>query len=251
MTVQDLTGTTALVTGASRGFGRAVATALAQAGAHVVAVARDAELLDELKAELGDTVTTVSADVADPVVAGRLIEAHSPRTMVLAAGANPLDRSLHLQTWESFSRPWEVDVRQVFNFTREALLRPLAPGSTVISFSSGVVLHGGSAFSGGYAGAKATISFISAYAREESQRARLGIRFVSLLPQLTPLTDVGANATAAVARREGLDLGEYLESRGPALTPAQLGKTVVELAADPELDQAAYVLTASAFKPVG
>jgi len=193
----------------------------------------------------------VAADVTDPVVAGRLIETHNPGTVVLAAGANPLGRSLHLQTWESFSRPWEVDVRQVFNFTREALLRPLAPGSTVISFSSGVVLHGGSAFSGGYAGAKATINFISAYAGSESQRARLGIRFVSLLPQLSPLTDIGASGAAAFAEREGLDLGEYLESRGPALTPAHVGKRVVELAADPELDQAAYILTTGVFKPVG
>ena len=42
MTTQQLSGTTAIVTGASRGFGRGVAAALTQAGAHVVGVARDA-----------------------------------------------------------------------------------------------------------------------------------------------------------------------------------------------------------------
>ena len=44
MTTQQLSGTTAIVTGASRGFGRGVVTALTQAGAHVVGVARDAGL---------------------------------------------------------------------------------------------------------------------------------------------------------------------------------------------------------------
>jgi NAD(P)-dependent dehydrogenase (short-subunit alcohol dehydrogenase family) len=42
MARQELTGTTALVTGASRGFGRAIAVALHDAGANVVAVARNA-----------------------------------------------------------------------------------------------------------------------------------------------------------------------------------------------------------------
>ena len=41
MAAQKLSGTTALVTGASRGFGRGIATALAKAGANVIGVARD------------------------------------------------------------------------------------------------------------------------------------------------------------------------------------------------------------------
>jgi NAD(P)-dependent dehydrogenase (short-subunit alcohol dehydrogenase family) len=41
MASQELSGTTAVVTGASRGFGRGIAVALAQAGARVVGVARD------------------------------------------------------------------------------------------------------------------------------------------------------------------------------------------------------------------
>jgi NAD(P)-dependent dehydrogenase (short-subunit alcohol dehydrogenase family) len=250
MPTQDLTGTTALVTGASRGFGRGVAVALAEAGARVVAVARDAALLADLQAQLGDKVTTVAADVTDPVVAGRLVEAHRPRTLVLNAGANPLARPLQEQSWESFSRPFDVDVRQVFNWTREALLRPLDPGSTVISFSSGAALRG-SPMSGGYAGAKATIRFISAYAASEAERAALDIRFVALLPQMSPLTDIGANGAAAYAARQGLDLKAYVESMGPLLTPEQVGKTVVELAADAGLNQPAYLLTAGGVNPVG
>jgi len=69
----DLHGSTAVVTGASRGFGRAVAVALHQAGAHVVAVARDGERLEALRTELGDRLTPVVADAADPVVAGTIL----------------------------------------------------------------------------------------------------------------------------------------------------------------------------------
>ena len=46
----DLTGRRALVTGASRGIGRAIAVAYAQAGADVAILARNAELLDEVAA---------------------------------------------------------------------------------------------------------------------------------------------------------------------------------------------------------
>ncbi len=100
-----------IVTGASKGFGRAIASALHAEGAKVVAVARNAELLASLNTELGGALTTVVADVTDPVVAGSLIERYRPDTLVLNAGAAPLCRPLQHHTWDTFSRPWEVDVR--------------------------------------------------------------------------------------------------------------------------------------------
>ena len=142
MTSTDQTGSTALVTGASRGFGRAIASVLHAEGANVVAVARNADLLASLDDELGGTLTTVVADVTDPVVAGSLIERYRPDTLVLNAGAAPLGRPLHQHTWETFSRNWDVDVRHAFHWIREALLLPLEPGSTVITISSGAAVAG-------------------------------------------------------------------------------------------------------------
>ena len=191
-------GSTALVTGASRGFGRAIASALHATGVEVVAVARNGELLASLRDELDDALTTVVADAADPVVAGNLIEQYRPDTLVLNAGAPPLMRPLQHQTWDTFSRNWDVDVRHAFHWIREALLLPLAPGSTVVTMSSGAAVAG-SPLSGGYAGAKATIRFITSYAADESERAGLGIRFLSLLPRLTAATELGAMAVAAYA----------------------------------------------------
>ena len=71
-------GATALVTGASRGFGRGIAAALSRAGAQVAGVARDRSPLEELSAELGGSFTAVTADAADLTVAGQLTDAYRP-----------------------------------------------------------------------------------------------------------------------------------------------------------------------------
>jgi NADP-dependent 3-hydroxy acid dehydrogenase YdfG len=247
MPSSEIKGATALVTGAGRGFGRGIATALSQAGAQVIGVARDRDQLQEVRAELGESFTPVPADAADPTVAGQLIDAYHPGILVLNAGAAPLSRPIQHHTWQTFSRNWDTDVRHVFHWTREALLAPLAPASVVITMSSGAALRG-SPLSGGYAGAKATIRFITSYAAAESARNDLGIRFVSVLPQLTPATTLGAAAVAAYAAREGIDVAAYLDRAGPALTAERAGQAIVELAAGDALDQDAYLLTAAGLR---
>ena len=231
----DLTGSTAIVTGASRGFGRGIADALAAAGAHVVGVARSGG--------------TVSADAADPDTAGRLIDEYQPRTVVLCAGAAPQMSPLHEQTWESFSQNWNVDVAQAFHWIRHALQGPLAPGSTVIAISSGAAING-SPLSGGYAGAKATVRLITGYAALESERARLGIDFVSVLPALTPATELGAKAVAAYAERQGVDVDTFVRSLRPALTAEQVGKSVLDIAIGLQRGHRAYTLTAAGLSPL-
>jgi NAD(P)-dependent dehydrogenase (short-subunit alcohol dehydrogenase family) len=250
MTFSDHTGPPALVTGASRGFGRAIASALHAGGAEVVAVGRRAEPLAELRHELGGTLTTEVADVSDPAVAGTLLDRYRPHTLVLNAGAAPLLRPLHHHTWETFSANWNVDVRHTFHWIREALLLPLSPGSTVVTLSSGAAVAG-SPLSGGYAGAKATIRFITGYAADESDRAALGIRFISVLPKLTPATELGSMAVAAYARREGIDVGEFVERAGPGLTPEDVGKAVLDLTTSDDHPSGAYLLTPAGLSPVG
>jgi NAD(P)-dependent dehydrogenase (short-subunit alcohol dehydrogenase family) len=249
MASSELSGTTALVTGASRGFGRAIAVALHGAGADVVAVARGAEQLGQLRSELGGSLTVVAADAADPVVAGTLLEEYRPQTLVLNAGAAPLMRPLQHQTWQTFSRNWEVDTQQAFHWLREALLLPLAPGSSVIAMSSGAALFG-SPLSGGYAGAKAAIRFITGYAAEESVRAGLGIRFVSILPKLTPATDLGAAAAAAYARRAGLGVDAFTRGLGSTLGPEHVGKHIADLASSNDRGAGAYLLTPDGLKEI-
>jgi NAD(P)-dependent dehydrogenase (short-subunit alcohol dehydrogenase family) len=132
----------------------------------------------------------------------------------------------------------------VFHWARESLLLPLEPGSVVIALSSGAALNG-SPLSDGYAGAKATIRFLARYAAAESEREALGIRFISVLPQLTPTTDLGSTAVAAYAARQGEDVATFLEKAGPVLTPEQAGRSIAGLATGPGHDQDAYLLRAA------
>jgi NAD(P)-dependent dehydrogenase (short-subunit alcohol dehydrogenase family) len=243
-----MAGVTALVTGASRGFGRGIAAALSGAGAQVVGVARDRGALGDLRAELGESFTPVTADATDPVVAGELIDKYRPGVLVLNAGATPLPRPVQHHTWETFSRNWDVDVAHVFHWTREALLAPLEPGSTVVTLSSGAALFG-SPLSGGYAGAKAAIRWLTAYAADESKREGLGIRFVSVLPQLTPATSLGAVFAAAYAAREGAGAAAR-GGPGGVLTPEQVGESVTGLVTGPGPEQDAYLITAAGVRPL-
>ena len=249
-TADGLTGTVAIVTGASRGFGRAISSALTGAGARVIGVARDRAALAETAEALGEHFVPHAADAADFAVPGRVIDAYRPGLIVLSAGARPLPRALHQLTWEVFSEAWDTDVRQAFAWNREALLAPLDPGSTVISVSSRAALAG-SPLSGGYAGAKATVRFVAGYAADESERAGLGIRFLSLLPDLTDTTGLGAAAVAGYARRLGVDVEEFKRRRGPQLAPEQVGSAVLDLAHGNGRNGAAYSVTAEAFELLG
>jgi NADP-dependent 3-hydroxy acid dehydrogenase YdfG len=223
---------TAVVTGASRGFGRAIAAALVDAGADVVGIARGEADLAATRRDLGGRFVPMVADATDDTLAREVVHARRPGVLVLNAGAVPHMAPVQEQTWETFSRAWEVDTRHVLAWTRAALLEPLAPGSVVVSISSGAALHG-SPLSGGYAGANAAIRHVRAYAAEESDRAALGIRFVTLLPQMTPTAGVGAAGVAGYAARRGVDPDTLVAEMGTVLSPGAVGAAVVDLVKNP------------------
>ncbi|MGB8408077.1 MAG: SDR family oxidoreductase [Mycobacterium sp.] len=242
------TDKTALVSGAGRGFGRAIATALVSAGWRVVGVARTGADLESVRAEVGTGFIPVAGDATDEALGTQLIAQYRPQLLVLNAGATPHTAPLTDQTWETFSENWNVDTRHVFGWTKAALRAPLGSGSTVIAMSSGAALRG-SPLSGGYAGANAMIKFISAYAAEESGRIGLDIRFLTLFPMLSP-TGVGAAGVAAYAAQQGVDPETFIARLQPVLTPDIVAKTVVDLATDPG-PAAAYVLTGDGAEPLG
>ena len=242
--MSDLTGKTTIVVGASRGLGRGIAATFAEAGAPVVAVARTASALTEL-ANGASIIQAEVADAADATAAGSLLDRYDPEIVILVAGASPLMRPLQHQTWETFSVNWHTDVRIAFHWLREALLRPLRPGSRVVVVSSGAAVAG-SPLSGGYAGAKATQRFITTYAQDEANRAGLGITFTAVLPRITPLTDLGRPAVKAYAARTGQTEEEYVLQFGEPLTLELVGAALLELVrADAKTIAPAYLLTGS------
>ena len=240
---------TAVVTGASRGFGRGIAAALVGAGYTVVGIARGGERLRAVGGELGDRFVPVVGDATDEEVAERVIREFRPGVLVLNAGVGPHLAPVHEQTWETFGRNWNADTKHAFAWITAALREPLVPGGVVVAVSSGAALAG-SPLSGGYASAKAAIRYLRGYAAEESERAGLGIRFVAVLPQLTPSTGLGAAGVAGYAARQGVDVETLTARMQPILTPELVGKAVLDLATDPDAAPE-YRLDGSGLHPIG
>jgi 3-oxoacyl-[acyl-carrier protein] reductase len=239
--MSDLSGKTAIVVGASRGLGRAIATSFADAGADVVAVSRSEAAFAE------PTIRTEQADAGEAGVAEKLIDRHDPQVVVIVAGASPHMAPLRKQSWETFSQNWHSDVRIAFHWLQAILTKPLRPGGRVVVFSSGAALAG-SPLSGGYAGAKAMQRFMTAYAQDEARRAGFDLTFTAVLPRFAPQTGVGRPAVAAYAARAGQSIEDYLaafaQSGGPLLTPEIAGAELVRLVGeDPAKVAPAYVLS--------
>jgi gluconate 5-dehydrogenase len=127
----SLRGKTALVTGASRGLGLAMAGALARAGARVVLAARDAPRLDEAVGQLraaGADAHALAFDLTDePAVLAaipRLLERHGRLDILLNnAGVCIWSRFLD-STLEAWRRTLETNLTAVYLLAREAA-RPM------------------------------------------------------------------------------------------------------------------------------
>jgi NAD(P)-dependent dehydrogenase (short-subunit alcohol dehydrogenase family) len=249
--MSNLSGKSVIVVGASRGIGRGIAVAFADAGANVIALSRTTATFPA-PGQGASSIHAEVADAAEAAVPAKIIDRYEPEVVILVAGAPPHMRPLQEQTWETFSLNWQADVRITFHWLREILLKPLRPGSRVVVISSGAAL-GGSPLSGGYAGAKSTQRFITAYAQDEAKRAGLDIIFAAVLPRFSPETGVGRPAVHAYAARAGQSVEEYLksivQSGGPLVSPETAGAAMVALVQEDRANVApAYLLSGNGLK---
>ena len=226
----------AIVVGGGSGIGRATVRALAAAGTRVWAVGRDRARLEQLREDVrteadGPGEVRVQAlDATDATAMDRLINEVDPDLVVLSAGARARLAPIHEQTWESFSAPWNADLKIAFQVGQTALRRPLRPGSLVIIVSSGAGL-GGSPLSGGYAGAKRMQMFLAGYLQRSADAAKLGIRFLALVPkQVVAETELGAMVASAYGALGGITPEKFMERFGAPLTANDLARTIVALA---------------------
>lgn len=151
--MKDLTGRTAIVTGSTRGIGRAIAEALLEAGASVVINGRDDRTTSAVAEQLSGRgkVLGVAADVADPLSCERLV-AESVASLggldilINNAGLGVFGSIAEL-SWDDFRRQVDVNLGGVWACTRAALPHlKRSDDAWVINIGS---LAGRNAFAGG------------------------------------------------------------------------------------------------------
>ena len=168
----DLTGKTALVTGASRGIGESIARRLGEAGAHVLCAARSADSVNKLAAEIGNA-TGVELDITAPDVRDRIAALLKERPidiLVNNAGVTEDDLFIRMKP-EAWTKVLQTNLDSAFHITQEVVKKMLrARWGRVINISSVVGLMGNPG-QVNYASSKAAlIGFTKALALEIGSR---------------------------------------------------------------------------------
>jgi NAD(P)-dependent dehydrogenase (short-subunit alcohol dehydrogenase family) len=223
MSETPLSDRIALVTGASRGIGRAAALALAQAGAHVVAVARTQggleELDDEIKAQTGKPATLVPMDIAEGDGLDQLglaLHQRFGRLDVLvhaAAILGPMTPVGHIEP-KHYERVVAVNQVATYRLIRsfEPLLRA-APAARAIFLTSGVAARP-RAFWGPYASTKAAMEALVRTWADELEQTSVRAVLLSPGPMRTKMR------AEAMPGEDPMTLPD----------PAEIGPLIVELA---------------------
>jgi len=182
-----LAGKNALVTGAGRGIGRAIAIALAREGASVVVTARTRAQISAVASEIraiGGKAFELQADMRDPAQIARLAESALRESgpvdiLVNNAGLGHFTRVEHLEQ-AHFDEMWEVNVRGVFLLTKALLPSMIGKASgDIVNIAS---LAGRNSFVGG-AGYSATKWALIGFARSLMLEVReRNIRVSTLCP---------------------------------------------------------------------
>lgn len=226
----DLTGKTALVTGATSGIGLAGARALAKEGAYVFLVGRRQDALDDAVSSIGAAqATSIRADVTVQADLDRIaatIEATGHRLDVVFANAGINEfATLGTLTWEHHRKIFDTNVGGVI-FAVQAALPLLGEGASIILCGSNGDVKAAPGASV-YAASKAAIRSLGrSWAAELIDRK---IRVNVVAPGLTEtpgLTDLFAGADDALA-----DLTSTVPMKRRA-RPEEIGSVIAFLASD-------------------
>ena len=184
-------GQTAVITGASRGIGAAIAHRFADAGAHVVACARDGEAVEDTVADIestGATATAVRADVRDEFDVERLMQvaARDGGTLdyvVANAGVyhgDPGQTPLSEESYAAFDDHYRTNARGVYATVQEALPH-LADDARVLVTSGSI--------------ARDPMPGFGSYAVSKAAAEAVALRFAADTPYTVGVVDPGQVAT--------------------------------------------------------
>jgi NAD(P)-dependent dehydrogenase (short-subunit alcohol dehydrogenase family) len=195
MSDKDLEGRVALVTGASRGIGWQVALGLAEAGAHVIAVARTSGALEELDDEIkkvGGSATLVPLDLRDFEAYGRLAQSIQERwgkLDILVANAGSLGVLGPLTNLEPKSWLEAMDVNLNASWMLIRTLDPLLQASDagrVIFVTSGAGDRP-IAYWGPYCVSKAALNMLGQVYAQENDKTAVRVNLINPGPMRTAM----------------------------------------------------------------
>jgi 3-oxoacyl-[acyl-carrier protein] reductase len=176
--VFELTGKVALVTGASRGIGRAIAERFAQQGATIIAVARGENAAATVAAitESGGRAEAVGVDVTDRAalekLPGAVVERHGRLDILVSNAGITRDQLLMRMKRADWDAVLDTNLTAAFTLTQAAMRPMLRQRSGRIIAISSVVGQIGNAGQANYAASKAgLIGFAKALAREVASRS--------------------------------------------------------------------------------
>jgi 3-oxoacyl-[acyl-carrier protein] reductase len=208
----DLSGRTAIVTGASRGIGKAIALRLAAAGAKVACVARSADKLKETVdaiAAAGGTAEAHPCDVTDSAAVSKLVESlHESwgRLDIVVNNAGiTKDTLIPRMSDEDWDTVIATNLRSVFLFTRAAslvMMRQRSGRIVNISSVSGLMGNAGQA---NYSASKAGIIGLTRTVAQELAGRKVTVN--AICPGF-----IASEMTAAM----GATLDEFVKTRIPA-----------------------------------
>ena len=229
----DLSGKTALVTGATGGIGESIARTMHAAGAEVVLSGRRVEKLEALAGELGERTHVAACDLSDPdqadALVGKAIEVGGKLDILVANAGVTRDKLLMQMKDEDFQDIIRVNLESYFRLCRKAV-RPMmkARGGRIIGIASIVGVTGNPGQSNYCASKAGMIGFTKSLAQEVASR---GITANTIAPGFieSPMTDVLPEA------QKELLLGQIPSGR------LGLGKDIAAAAVYLASEEASYV----------
>lgn len=205
----DLSGKLAVVTGASRGIGLAVAEGLARAGADIIGVGTQIDADDSPAAQAvrahGRSFEAISADFSDREQVRRLgdeLAARERAVDILINNAGAIHRTpAELMDEDDWDRIIEIDLNAQFVLTRRVGARMLQDGRGKVVFTASLLSHQGGLNVAGYTSAKSGIAGLTrALANEWASR---NVNVNAVVPGFIA-TDNTAALRADPARNQGI-----------------------------------------------